>query len=572
MTVDETIGAALRAIDDAAAEARRDAVWLTSAVTPWRTLPQVSEAEAERRSRVGAELMARIERLDLNALPAELRLTTEVARHHGSVWAREAGWWWLVCDPLRVGFFALFLPTAYAGGFLLNAIHAGLRAFAFENDGDHDRYRALLADYVRLLDQLAARTRGQAERGIRMPRAQLEQAVALIASLRDAAPAALAVDSSRLTASHRNGFATEIDRFARGEVVAAYDRLGDVFDAGYRAAAPEAVGIAQYAGGRDVYEELVRLHTTLPLSSAEIHAAGHARMERIRAEQAAVARAAGYPDAAAFEAALAADSRWRATTPEAVQALFDRAIARIEPALATAFRALPSAGVRAAPLPGEVSASMTFGYYAQPSPAESRGTYFFNAANLTRRPLPNVAALAYHELVPGHHLHIASQLENASIPELRQRTLVNAFNEGWAEYAATLAGEIGMYADPAERYGRLTMDAFLTCRLVVDTGMNAFGWTLERARAYLREHSGMSPAEIDSETIRYSCDLPAQSLAYKLGDEFFLELREEMRAQLGDRFDLRDFHAAVLNGGSLPLPLVAENVRRTLIAPSAAAS
>ena len=124
-----------------------------------------------------------------------------------------------------------------------------------------------------------------------------------------------------------------------------------------------------------------------------------------------------------------------------------------------------------------------------------------------------------------------------------------------------MAGELGMYPTPEERYGRLTMEAFVTCRLVVDTGMNAAGWTLERARDYMREHSGMSDTEIDSEVVRYSCDIPGQSLAYKLGDDYFVDLREEMRARLGDRFDIRDFHAAALSPGSLPLPLVAENVR-----------
>jgi uncharacterized protein (DUF885 family) len=138
----------------------------------------------------------------------------------------------------------------------------------------------------------------------------------------------------------------------------------------------------------------------------------------------------------------------------------------------------------------------------------------------------------------------------------------NAFNEGWAEYAATFAGEIGLYAEPAERYGRLMMDAFLTCRLVVDTGMNALGWSLEQAREYLREHGHMSEAEVCSETVRYSCDIPAQSLAYKLGDTFLVNLRERMRGRLGERFDVRAFHDAVLRPGALPLPLVATNVDR----------
>ncbi len=553
----------MRAIDDATAEMRRAPVWLASSEAPWRELPQVSEAEAQRRSGVGRDLQMRIDALDLADLPHELRLTAKVARHHAAIWAREADWWWVVCDPLRVGFFGLFIPTAYCGGHMLNEIHKVLRMFSFESAGDLDRYLALLADYARLLDQFAERTRGQAERGIRMPKVQCDGAVELFGALRDVAPRALSVEEARFAGVHRNGFAGQVEGAIRGLIVPAYDRLLGDLDASYRTAAPDAVGMAQYPRGPEIYEELVRLHTTLPLAAAQIHATGHTRMQRISDGKSALAQAAGHPDARAYERAIDADPRWHARTADAVRALFEHSIDRIAPALLSQFARIPDAPVRAAALPAEVSSSMTFGYYGQPTAADPVGTYYFNAVNLTRRALPNVAALTYHELMPGHHLHLGLQLENTSLPELRQRTLINAFNEGWGEYAATLAGEMGMYTQPEEQYGRLMMDAFLTCRLVVDTGMNALGWTLEQARAYLREYSGMSDAEINSETIRYSCDIPAQSLAYKLGDDYFVMLRDEMRARVGkDAFDIRDFHTAVLSAGSLPLPLVADNVRR----------
>ncbi len=203
---------------------------------------------------------------------------------------------------------------------------------------------------------------------------------------------------------------------------------------------------------------------------------------------------------------------------------------------------------------------MTFGYYSRPQPGQKKGLYLFNSPNLSANPLPNVAALNYHELVPGHHFHFASQRENQALHPLRQNTFINAYNEGWAEYAAMLAGEMGMYAAPEEQFGRMMQDSFLTCRLVVDTGMNAFGWSLEQAREYMREHSFMPETEILSESIRYSCGMPAQSLAYKLGDTFLLEQRERMRIALGDRFDIRDFHDAVLKPGSLPLALLADHL------------
>jgi len=208
---------------------------------------------------------------------------------------------------------------------------------------------------------------------------------------------------------------------------------------------------------------------------------------------------------------------------------------------------------------------MTFGYYDAPKTDDPIGRYLFNAENLSRNALANIAALNYHELVPGHHFHLATQLENETLHPLRSHGFINAFNEGWAEYAATLAGEMGMYQKPEERFGRLMMDAFLTCRLVVDTGMNALGWSLEQARDYMRANAFMPEAEVRSESIRYSSDLPGQALAYKLGEYYLTERREAMRQTLGNRFDIRRFHDAVLRPGALPLSLVGENIDRATI-------
>jgi uncharacterized protein (DUF885 family) len=178
----------------------------------------------------------------------------------------------------------------------------------------------------------------------------------------------------------------------------------------------------------------------------------------------------------------------------------------------------------------------------------------FNASNMTKRPLFNIGALTYHELMPGHHLQIATQHENPQgLHPLRAHSFVNAYVEGWAEYAAAFAGEIGMYELPEERYGRLEMDAFLTSRLVVDTGMNVMGWSLERGREYMRAQGRLPEVEILTESVRYSCDIPGQALAYKLGDREIFAMRERMRSTLGARFNLKDFHRTILGPGALPM-------------------
>jgi uncharacterized protein (DUF885 family) len=165
-------------------------------------------------------------------------------------------------------------------------------------------------------------------------------------------------------------------------------------------------------------------------------------------------------------------------------------------------------------------------------------------------------------------LQIGRQLENTSLHPVRAHSFVMAYAEGWAEYAATLAGEVGLYETPHEKYGRLAMDAFLTSRLVVDTGLNALGWNLERARDYMRSHARLSEAEIHSELLRYSCDIPAQALAYKLGDTWIADLREQMRKECAQGFDLKKFHDVVLGAGALPLPDLAWHVERVFNEPA----
>lgn len=525
-------------------------------------LPDIGEANVRRRAALGREIVDQLDAIDLTSLPVGVGLTAAVARERASTWTRESDWYWLVFDPLGAGFFALFGPTAYAGGYTLNLVNQLLRDFQFHHDGDADRYLGLISDYARLLGQMRERTSGQAERGIRIPRPQLEQSTALIKGLREAAAGALAVSAERVAGAAALQLQTEIDRRVSDAVLPAFDALAaDLENPAYRAAAPEAVGLWQYPGGAEVYAELVRLHTTLELSPEEVHAKGQQRMERVRADIQRLFEAIGFDGTAKdYLALIESDPAWRAEGSAQIGAVFGRYIDRIAPHIERYFSFRPKAGYDVAPLPQSLSGSMTFGYYSPPNPSQEKGLYLFNAVNLSNNALPNIAALNYHELVPGHHFHIASQRENGALHPLRQFSFINAYNEGWAEYAATFAGEIGMYETPEERFGRLMMDSFLTCRLVVDTGLNALGWSLEKAREYLRQNSFMPETEIRSETLRYACDIPGQALAYKLGEESLMQMRSSMQQRLGPRFDIRAFHAAVLEPGALPLPLLARHL------------
>ncbi len=553
-TPDTVLAAALRLIEDAWTELSRS-VFVQQAMgrTP-AALPDLSFAEAERKSLVGRELLARANAIDADSLPHDVALTVRMVRFRAATWAREADWYWTVIDPAGVAFFGLFLPTGYCGGFLLNSVRQFVAAFKFESDGDLDRYLGLASDYARLIDQIRVRTVGQAGRGMFMPKVQIQQARGLIGAFRSEARPTWTVAAGRLMAVRKGSFDQDLERRLM-DIDRAFGELTDIFSPAYDAKAPEAVGMGQYPGGTEIYAELVKLHTTLDLTPEQVHAIGHERIKTIEAAMAKIRAEVSFSgDGKAYLAHLNQDPRWRADTAEGVAKVFEKYVDRMKTRFGEFFASGAKAEYTAAPLPSALEASMTFGYYDGATPDKPVGTYFFNAANLTKVALFHIGALNYHELVPGHHLHLSTQLENQLLHPFRSYSFVNAYNEGWAEYSATLAGEMGMYPEPEERYGRLVMDAFLTCRLVVDTGMNVLGWSLEQARDYLRDHCAMSETEIRSETTRYSCDIPGQALAYKMGDTKMFEFRARMQAALGARFDIKRFHAAVLGPGALPMP------------------
>lgn len=517
-------------------------------------LPDVSLAEAERRSAAGRSILERIDMLEGTKLPHEVALTLRVVRFRAETWSREAQWYWLALDPFSKGLFGLFLPTAYCGGWLLNAVNSQLAAHVFSEPGDVDRYLALVADYGRLVDQFAARTAGQAERGILMPKVQVVQARALLTRFKAGVRDALKVAPGRLSKVAQPDLNDQIERRVAGAIEPAFERALLGLGEEYLACAPETVGLGQYPGGPELYAELTRLYTTLDYTPENVHARGLERMGQIERQMAAVRSELGFEgDDAQLIEQLNGDPRWRAATAEGVAQVFNRYIERLEPRFDEYFSSRPKARYGVTPLPRALEASMTYGYFDLPGKDNAMGRYLFNARNLTRQGLFHIAALTYHELMPGHHLHYASQQENETLSRFRRHGYVTAYNEGWAEYAAHLAGEMGLYEQPEERYGRLVMDAFLTCRLVVDTGLNVLGWSLERARKYMREHGRMTEAEAQTESIRYACDIPGQALAYKLGDTQILALRERMRQALGARFDLKRFHTAILSPGALPL-------------------
>jgi len=422
-----------------------------------------------------------------------------------------------------------------------------LGAAELADAADADRYLSLLDDYTALVEQVGDTMQAQRERGIRLPAWAVPEAVATMRGHASAADGLLvsADRRARLRPGPAGRLADQAAAVVNGRLAAAFLRILDDLGSDERAGG-EGVGIGQYPGGAECYAGLISLHAGVDLTAEQVHAIGLAEIERITER---VRGELGITDERAYRAALTADPGMYAASPADVERIFQAHIDRVLPELPRYFSRLPSSPFLLRPLNAELS-GLTYGYYQSPAGTDA-GYYHYNASNLPGRPLLQAASVIYHEGLPGHHLQAGLLAESPALHPIRRgqtelRTFaLNGYLEGWAEYAAGLCDEIGLYADPRDRYGRMTSERFLAARLVVDTGLNVLGWTLDQAAACLRENGFMSEAEIASELLRYAADDPGQALGYHLGHWYLRELR-------GTR-DAREFHDAVLASGPLPL-------------------
>lgn len=459
--------------------------------------------------------------------------------------------------------------TPYQAPMAIGFVQQVLAAHPLATPADAADYVRLAGAYATMLETLAAKVAAQTARGIYLPRAALPPIRATwttLAASADAlqpAPARL----SALDAASRASLETGVRAASDGRVKPAFARIQALLGPAYEAKAPEAVGLAQYPGGKDLYRKLIHRYTTLKLTPEEIQKRGLERVADVAGRMQAIRAQLGFTGTSrAFYDRISTDPRSLAKTPADVEATYMRYIRAIEPKVSSYFRTQPRAPYGVKRLPPAAEPGQTFGYYSPPNATEPRGYYNYNGSNLDKRSLINAGTLIYHELIPGHHFQIAGQSENEALSPFRKNYMAAAFTEGWGEYAASLGIELGLYDTPEALYGRYINEMFLTVRLVVDSGMNYHGWSLEKARAYMREVTSLSELEIDSESLRYSVSLPGQALAYRTGYDALWDLRHRAEKTLGKRFDIRDFHAAVLGSGARPLPLVEASVDRMIAA------
>jgi len=322
-------------------------------------------------------------------------------------------------------------------------------------------------------------------------------------------------------------------------------------------------GILHLPGGEEAYRLLVKAHTSLDRAPQEVHDIGLAEVERIKAETVELGRRLfGTIDYASTVERMHTDRTLYYTSREEIVADARRAMDKARAAMPAWFGRLPQADCVVIPIPEHEEAHSVLGYYWQPSADGSRpGQYYINTHLPERRPRYESEALAYHESIPGHHLQIAIAQELTGVPDFRRHLGVTAFDEGWGLYTERLADEMGLYGSDIDRLGVLAFDAWRACRLVLDTGIHALGWTRQQAIDFMRDNSPVMMENIVNEVDRY-ITWPGQALAYKTGQLEILRLRAWAEAELGERFDVRAFHDAVLSQGAVPLPTLDDQIAR----------
>jgi uncharacterized protein (DUF885 family) len=355
-------------------------------------------------------------------------------------------------------------------------------------------------------------------------------------------------------ASAREAMAARVTCAIDDHVRPAHRGLVEFLDRQYRNIARQEVGISSMPGGRETYRFLVRRHTTTALTPEEIHRIGLAEVAGITDEMRKVARALRHRgDVKDFLTAVRNDPANMAGTREQLLERFREDLARAERELPRFFHRLPKAACVVKPLEEfrEKDAPAAY-YYGPPEDGSRPGTFYANTHSPETKPMYTATSLTAHEAVPGHHLQIALAQEMKHLPAFRRNGSFTAYVEGWALYAERLADEMGLYPDRLSRVGMLTDQCLRACRLVVDTGLHALGWTRDQAIDYMRGNLAMRDGEIVNEVDRYIV-WPGQALAYKVGQREIMRLRHDAERALGDAFDLRSFHDVILSHGALPL-------------------
>lgn len=366
-----------------------------------------------------------------------------------------------------------------------------------------------------------------------------------------------------ITEEQKDSLETAAKLAIENSVVPAFKSVKAFFENEYFPNTRTTIGVSETPNGDAYYQNRIRYYTTLDIKADAVHNKGLEEVARIKSEMEKIIKEVAFKGSFAdFLKFLREDEQFYAKTPEQLLMIARDMAKRADAQLPRFFKTLPRKPYGVAPVPDAIAPKYTGGrYVGSPKGSTSPGYYWVNTYDLPSRTLYTLPSLTVHEAVPGHHLQGALNQElGDSIPEFRRNMYVNAYGEGWGLYCEYLAAEMGMYTTPYERFGQLTYEMWRACRLVVDTGIHAKGWTREEVVAFMSQNTALSLHEIQTETDRY-ISWPGQALAYKMGELKIRELRTLAEKELGSRFDIRDFHEIILEQGTVTLAILDRRVK-----------
>jgi uncharacterized protein (DUF885 family) len=445
--------------------------------------------------------------------------------------------------------------------------YAGLsKDMPFKTVKDYENYLSRLRQLPAYFEQSMANMRQGMRDGLMPPRYLLEKVAEEAAGVA-AKPLAQSTftDPCRsfpedIAASERARLTKEINEATSKRVLPAFAAFAKFVKEEYAPKGRTEFGIWSLPDGAARYRQAIEEQTTTHSNPDDLHDLGLKQVAEIEKQMLAIAIKQGYPDLKSFNAHILADKHLRGTSGEQILGLYAGYTDQMYAKLPQYFGRLPKNKLSVTPMDAYRAPNAVPADYSPGAGDGSRpGRINVNEYEPTKRLLLNVEAIAYHEGIPGHHLQFSIAQELTGVPPFRKFASYNAFSEGWALYAETLAHEMGFYKDPYSEYGRLQNLMWRSVRLVVDTGVHSQHWTRQQMIDFFHEHTAMDDQNIETEVDRYIA-WPAQALGYKLGEMTILKLRERARAQLGDKFDIRAFHDAVLEQGPLPLDVLEANV------------
>jgi uncharacterized protein (DUF885 family) len=457
-----------------------------------------------------------------------------------------------------------WMPVSQMSGIQMD-FPALVKATSFDTAADYARYLKRLAALPRQIEQTIAIMKQGIASGWMPPAIAIRALPSQIDThlTADVSQSLLFVPFDRMPADIRNDEQQRLRTAAMELIVKsvqpAFAGLKTFIEQAYLPAARRELGASTLPGGAAYYALMIRQGTTTGMQAREIHALGLREVARINQEMDAAMRLTGFKgNRVEFQKFINTDARFHFTRAEDLLAKYRDIAKRVDAELPRLFAELPRLpyGIRAM----EAYEGDNAEYYTPGASDGSRAGYFeANANNLQRTPSYAMESLVLHETVPGHHLQIARQQELKDLPEFRKNGSFNAFSEGWALYAESLGNEIGFYKDPYNKFGQLSDEMWRACRLVMDTGIHAFGWSREQAIAYLETNAGAPHETAVAETDRYIV-WPGQALGYKIGELRIKALRAKAKAALGEKFNVRRFHNAVLDNGAVPLDVLEQQI------------